>query len=158
MNTAHKYVLLESNFLRKYKNIFSYLTNGSICATIYFVKIGNDEESISRMLFQRAAVWCEAAKRLGEKHFGACGRKRGGEAVFVIRTARWSRKDLMKWSACALNLGGIAEDSSFVPYTECVVARGVFCFLLLDRFCCKLPSFPLAVGQLRLREKKDDSI
>lgn len=33
------------------------------------------------------------------------------KAFMVIRTARSSRKDVMKWTAMSVNLGGIAEAS-----------------------------------------------
>ena len=49
------------------------------------------------------------------------------ESLWVIRTARSSRNDAMKWIASAVNLGGIAEDLPFVP----CLGREVFCFYCL---------------------------
>jgi hypothetical protein len=50
-----------------------------------------DEESSIAFLLKRAVVGGNTAQNLYEKHFGVCGRKH-----FVIRTARLSRKDIIK--------------------------------------------------------------
>ena len=71
-------------------------------------------------LSQRAVGAEKTVKEFWEKHFGACGRTLDK----AIRTARLSRKDLMKRAVwITVNLGGIAE-----VYLSSHTGRKVFLF------------------------------
>ena len=100
---------------------FSYIPldkSSNLCYN-YRVKIGDDEESNTEAMPQRAAAGEKRRKALCEKHFGACEGKREN----VSRIARPCRvKAANEWTARSIWV--VSRKMSFVPY----VGEGLFCF------------------------------